>query len=131
MEIGSWGDLVFEVSGNKAKSFSELTQKSVGRWTEHETINTAPLSEFLGPGLDEAELTIIFTTMLGVDPQKSYDEVREKVRTGEHFPLVINGVPLSENEWYAKEISASSTVFAPKTGVATWTECTIAFKEYN
>jgi phage protein U len=131
MVIGSWGDLVFEVSGNIAKTFQELSQKSSGRWTEHETINTAPLSEFLGPGLDELEITIIFTAMLGVDPRKSYEDLRAMVRKGEYYPFILGGFPLSDNLWRFTEISGNSTVFGPRDGKIMWMELSVTAKEYN
>jgi phage protein U len=129
--IGSWGDLVFEVSGDIAKTFQELTEKSSGRWVEHETVNTAPLSEFLGPGLDELEITIVFTTMLGADPQESYEALRSAVRKGEYYPFILGGFPLSGNFWRINEISGSSTVFGPRDGKILWMECSITAKEYN
>jgi phage protein U len=131
MLIGSWGNFVFEVSGNIAKTFQELSQKSSGHWAEHETINTAPLSEFLGPGLDELEISIIFTTMLGVDPQKSYEDLRTAVRKGECYPLILGGFPLSDNLWRFTEISGDSTVFGPRDGEIMWMELNITAKEYN
>jgi phage protein U len=131
MVIGSWGDFVFEVSGDVAKTFQELTEKSSGRWAEHETINTAPLSEFLGPGLDELEISIIFTTMLGVDPQESYEALRTAVRKGECNPFILGGFPLSDNFWRITEVSGTSTVFGPRDGETMWMECSITAREYN
>jgi phage protein U len=131
MVIGSWGSLVFEVSGNIARTFQELTEKSSGRWAEHETINTAPLSEFLGPGLDELEISIIFTTMLGVDPQKSYEDLRAAVRKGEYYPLILGGFPLSGNFWRVNEVSGTSTVFGPRDGAIMWMGCSMTVREYN
>jgi len=131
MVIGSWGDLVFEVSGEIAKTFQELTEKSSGRWAEHETINTSPISEFLGPGLDELELSIIFTTMLGVNPQESYDELRDMVRKGEYHPLILGGFPLSGNFWRIDEISGEAKAFGPRDGNIMWLEVGITAKEYN
>jgi phage protein U len=129
--IGSWGPLVFEVSGEKARTFNELTQKSSGRWSEHAPINTPPLSEFLGPGLDQVDLKIIFAVMLGVNPRDSYELMRAKVRSGENYPLILQGIPLSGNNWYCEEISGTSTVFRPGTGAVMWMEMTASFKEYH
>ena len=129
--IGSWGNLVFEVSGVKVKTFNELTQESSARWTEHNPINTVPISEFLGPGLDEVELKIIFAVMLGVNPQESYESMRANVRAGKNFPLILQGKPLSMNFWYCPKISAASTVFAPGTGTVMRMEFTANFKEYH
>jgi len=132
MVIGSWGQqFVFEVTGEKAKTFKELTEKSSGRWAEHETINTPPLSEFLGPGLDELEISIIFSTMLGVKPQESYEELRTAVRRGEYHPFIMGGIPLSGNFWRIDDVSGSSTLFGPRDGKALWMECNITLKEYH
>ena len=131
MIIGSWGLLVFQVSGNIARTIQELTEKSSGRWAEHEVVNTAPLSEFLGPGLDELDFTIIFTRMLGIEPQLNYEALRLAVRRGEYFPFILGGFPLSGNFWRISEISGTSTVFNPKNGQIAWMECTIKVKEYN
>ena len=131
MDIGSWGDLVFEVSGWKVLTFSELTQESSGRWAEHEAINSAPLSEFLGPGLDRVSLKIIFSRMLGVDPRESYEMLREHVRKGENFPLILGGAPLSMNMWRVENLSSVAETFAGQTGDVLQSEITITFKEYN
>jgi phage protein U len=130
MLIGSWGSFIFEVSGDKAKTFQELTEKSSGRWAEHETINTAPLSEFLGPGLDELEFSIIFTSMLGVDPQENYEALRIAVRKGEYYPFIIGGFPLSGNFWRINDISGTSTVFSNRGGIR-WMELSVTAREYN
>jgi hypothetical protein len=89
------------------------------------------LSEFLGPGLDELEISIIFTTMLGVDPRKSYEDLRAAVRKGEYYPLILGGIPLSDNLWRFTEISGDSTVFGPRDGEIMWMELNITAKEYN
>ena len=130
--IGSWGpDIVFEVSGIRVHTFNSISRKSSGRWSEHLPINTAPISEFLGPGIDECEIKMTITRMLGVDPRTEYDMIREYVRTGQYFPLILGGIPVSDIEWYADNISSSSEVFAPGTGDMLRAEMTVLLKEYN
>ena len=130
-DIGSFGKLVFEVSGVRVRSFSEIKETTEARWHEHEPINTAPLSEFLGPGLDSFEMKIIFTTMLGSDPVADYETIRQHVRNGEHFPLIIDGMPMSQNDWYLTHVEKTTTVFEPGTGYPLWCECVIQGREYN
>jgi len=131
MLIGSWGPLVFDVSGIGALTFSELTQDASGRWAVHEVINTAPITEFLGPGQDSAEMRIIFTKMLGVNPKDEYEQMREIVRNGENHPLILQGVSLSGNLWYVESISGASSKFAGGSGEILWMELTVNFKEYR
>jgi phage protein U len=129
MLIGSWGSLVFEVSGIGALTFSEMTQDTSGRWVSHETINTAPLPEFLGPKQDEVEIKIILTKMFGTDPRAKYESLRQAVRKGQNFPLILKGTPLSNNLWYIEKISGVSSTFAA--GDILWTELVCNFKEYR
>lgn len=129
--IGSWGPFVFEVSGRLAKTFKEYTEKSSGRWAEHQTMNSTPITEFLGPGLDELEMTIIFSKVLGVEPQLNYEALRLAVRKGEYFPLILGGFPISFNLWRITEVSGTSTGFHPRSGKTMWMETTVSFKEYN
>ena len=132
MVLGSWGnDLIFEITGDTARSFSQYTQESSGRWHEHNVINSAPLSEFLGPGLDTINIEIIFSPMLGVNPRSSYDALRARIRRGEHFPLILGGIPLSGNFWYCKEIAAESTRFMPGSGAVAWMALTLRMVEYH
>jgi phage protein U len=131
MLIGSWGPLVFDVSGIGALTFSELTQDASGRWAVHEVINTAPVTEFLGPGQDSAEIKIILSKMLGVSPKAEYELMRQMVRDGQNFPLILRGIPLSGNLWYVETISGASSKFAAGTGEILWMELTVNFKEYQ
>ena len=130
--IGVFGPMVFEVSGHRVRTFSEYSEKSAGRWTEHEPINIAPISEFLGPGLDELSLKITFTRLLGgEDPSAMYELLRWIARTGQHYPFITGNVPLSMNDWRIDSIDGNSTVFHPKAGLVLSMECTASFKEYN
>jgi phage protein U len=131
MLIGSWGPLVFDVSGVGALTFSELTQDASGRWSVHEVINTAPITEFLGPGQDSAEMKIILSKMLGIDPKEEYEQMRQMVREGQNHPLILQGLPLSGNLWYVETISGASSKFAAGTGETLWMELTVNFKEYQ
>ena len=131
MLIGSWGPMIFYVSGIGALTFTELTLDASGRWVTHETINTAPVSEFLGPGQDEAEIKIILSRMLGVEPKVGYELLRLMVRKGWNFPLILGGIPLSLNMWYCETISGASTKFTAGTGNILTMEITCKFKEYR
>lgn len=131
MLIGSWGPMVFYVSGIGALTFTEIEQDSFGRWVTHEVINAAPVTEFLGPGQDEVTIKITLSRMLGVDPKISYELLRLLVRKGLSFPLILRGCPLSGNLWYIENMNGISSMFAPGTGSIMWTELTCYFKEYR
>lgn len=129
--IGSWGPLIFRVTGINVLTFSELTQDTTGRWATHDVINTAPITEFLGPGQDEVEMKINISRTLGSSPKGNYELLRRLVRRGENFPLILRGLPLSGNFWYVDQISGVSSKFAAGTGEIMWMELTCKFKEYQ
>jgi phage protein U len=131
MLIGNWGPVVFLVSGIGSFTFSEINQQSSGRWATHETINSAPLSEFLGPGQDEIQMKITIAKTLGANPKAVYQLFRQLVRRGKNYPLILRGVPISDNFWYAENIQGASNHFAPGTGDILWTEFSCTFKEYK
>ena len=132
MFIGSWGSsIIFTVSGIRTKTFSEITQESTGRWVEHNVISGSPISEFLGPGLDQIRITAIFSLRMGVDPTRSYERIRESIRSGEYHPLILGGRVVSDNDWYCTNIRAISSVFEPVTGASAWSECEIELREYR
>lgn len=131
MQIGSFGPIIFEVSGTGIKTFSELQQDSNGRWALHETINAPPITEFLGPGQDAVSLKIILSSALGAKPEKDFEDLRKLVRGGKNFPLIVNGQQLSGNKWYLETISSVTEYFEPGTGEALWKVVTCNFKEYR
>lgn len=123
--------MIFTVSGFRVKTFTDFTRESTGRWSEHMPINSAPISEFLGPGLDEIELSMVFTRMLGVEPTVSYELIRRRIRRGDYFPLFLGGLPVSLNLWYMTEIIGTSSIFTPGTARTMYMECTATLKEYH
>ena len=131
MLIGSWGPVVFEVSGIGAFTFDELTLDSSGRWVTHDTKNAPPLPEFLGPGQDQIQMKIKMTKLFGVEPEETYQLFRALVRSGQNFPLILRSAPLSNNLWYAENVKGVSSKFAPGTGETLWTELSCLFKEYR
>ena len=129
--IGSFGPIIFMVSHQHTLTYSELEESTSGRWATHEPINDLPRSEFLGPGQDEAKLTIYLTPVLGTDPDVSWQILRALTRSGEHFPVILGGVPLNMADWYIDSIESSASHFNPPDGVILWREVTINIKEYN
>jgi len=61
VSLGSWGDLVFEVSGERVLTWQEFVRKGEGRWAQHDVFAGKPRPEFIGPGLDELSMTVLLT----------------------------------------------------------------------
>lgn len=107
-QIGNLGKLiVFEVSSDKVLTFTRLQQSVGGRWTTHSPIGSKPQSEFLGPDTRSASLQISLNATLGVRPRDTLTRIENAAENGEHFPLVIGGKRIGNNEWAISKVSES------------------------
>jgi phage protein U len=118
------------VSHDGVLTFNEIEETVNTRWASHNPINDAVISEFLGPGQEEKTFKMFFSAALGVDPAESLESLRKSARAGEHFPIVLGGVPLGEYDWYIDNVGSVSTSFRPLDGKAQWSEVTVTVKEY-
>ncbi|MEG0261001.1 MAG: phage tail protein [Lysinibacillus sp.] len=90
-KIGSFGDLVFEVSENKTKTFSNFQRTTKSRWESHNLLSHKPELEFEGAGTDDISFTIVFRADFGVNPEKEMAKLREFISRGKK--------PISPNYW--------------------------------
>lgn len=110
MALGSFGDLVFEVSTEKVRTFSDFKRTNSERWASHEIIVEKPKSEFIGPGLDGITFTMRFDVNFGVNPRQEMDRLVDMSRNGEVHYLIIGGKGLGEGMWKIKTLGQEWTV---------------------
>lgn len=88
--IGSLGDTVFEASADLVRTLSPGTSRSgASRWATHDVHLRTPVSEFLGPGLEQVQFTIRLDAALGVEPKEEIDRLREARSAGEVLPFIL------------------------------------------
>lgn len=97
--IGSFGDIIFEVSADKIRTFDGFSRESSDRWTNHEIIGQKPLSEFVSPGLDKISFTMRLDAQHGVNPRAEMEKLLEMSRKGEVAELIVGGKPLGVDKW--------------------------------
>ena len=71
MQIGSLGDIVFEVNipgAGRTFTPSALSMESAARFEEHQVLGAPPRLEFLAPELDVFDLSILLRADFGLDP---------------------------------------------------------------
>ena len=103
--IGSFGDVVFEVSAEKIRTFDNFTRASAERWAAHEIIGQKPLSEFIGPGLDAIGFTMRFDAQHGMNPRVEMEKLLVMSRSGQVETLIIGGKGLGVNKWVIKSLT--------------------------
>lgn len=88
--IGSFGDIIFSVSRQTAKTLKDLTRAEGGRYANHDIHLKKPKPEFLGPNLSKLSFKMDFDANLGVNPRKETDNLIRLQRDG-HYSLFILG----------------------------------------
>lgn len=105
MAVGTLGDIVFEVSREKVRTFDDLRRRGSGRWAVHDVVGKKPVKEFIGPGLEKIRFSIQLSVALGINPLDEINKLRDLRDKGEPQDLVIGGAPVGENLWVIEEIS--------------------------
>jgi hypothetical protein len=112
--IGSFGSIVFSVSGNKINTFKNAKWDSTTRYSQHARHLKDPLVEFTGDNNDTFSFTMEFEVWLGVNP---IDEVAKAIvmkRNAEVHRLVIGNKAYGKNKWVLTSVSAPLKEFDNK-----------------
>ncbi|GIO08019.1 hypothetical protein J31TS6_40470 [Brevibacillus reuszeri] len=102
--IGSFGDIIFEVSAEKIRTFDDFSRSASSRWTTHEIIGRKPVSEFGGPGLDSISFKMRFDIRYGMNPKAEMDRLLILCRDGRAETLIIGGTAYGMYKWVIKTV---------------------------
>ncbi|WP_163538311.1 phage tail protein [Gracilibacillus sp. YIM 98692] len=103
--IGFFGDIIFETSDERIRTFSDFERNSSSRWSSHDVIGRKPASEFIGPGLDTISFTVHLNGQHGVRPREEMNRWLRKERSGEVETLVIGNAALGIDKWRISSVS--------------------------
>ena len=129
MRVGAFGDIVFEVSDHVIRTFQEVQRTNPGRWAVHEVMGSKPISEFIGPGLDEITLPIHLNELFlgGNDIEDEVERIRELVKNGTPSTLVIADRVIGK--FYLESLDETHKHFGGK-GESRVADLSLKLKEY-
>lgn len=87
--VGSFGNVVFEVSSETVRTFETFTRRTSANFARHETVNGKPSLEYTGPSLDEIEITLSFNAQLGINPEEEDQRLRDMSHSGEAHAVIL------------------------------------------
>lgn len=128
-EIGSFGDIVFEVSSLKVKTLDGYSRDTTVRLASHDVIGKKPVIEYIGPGTDSIKFTMKFNKFWGVNPEEEVESVRQMAQTGQAAYLIIGGKPLSDYKFIIESVSETIKAW-DKSGNVINAQIDITAKEY-
>jgi hypothetical protein len=93
--VGTFGALVFEASGQRVHTFSDLRINTQNRFAQHDVHLEVPILEYVGPGLSEVSFVMNFNKQWGSDPMESLIILRGYLKFGFPSPLLVGMRPVS------------------------------------
>jgi hypothetical protein len=93
--VGTFGVLIFEASGSRVHTFSDLTVSTQNRFAQHDVHLEMPILEYTGPGLTEVNFKINFNKQWGSDPIASLLILRAYLKWGFISPLLVGMRPVT------------------------------------
>lgn len=113
MYVGYMGDIVFSVAEDHMLTPTDYERDGGTRWAEHALILRKPVSQFGGPALEKLSFRIILDLGHGIDPAEQLKKLRVMRDTGAVFPLVLGGVPVTQNYWRLDSIKEGDCWWLP------------------
>lgn len=104
--IGSYGDIIFEVSSEKVLNMTDLNTAYGGNWASQDLISGKPRKQFIGAINNTATFNMLLKANLGVKPTEMLEKLREKIENGIAEYLIIGGKLICENKMVITSLSA-------------------------
>ncbi|BAQ11439.1 p2 family protein [Bacillus sp. OxB-1] len=127
--IGSYGEVVFEVSPKKMLSFSELEKNNRSRWAEHEIQGQKAKLEFEGAGLDDLKYKLLLRAENGINPMKEMAKLEKMNDRGMAAHFILGNKPIAPNKFVITELSEALKNI-DQLGNILSAEVTVSLKEY-
>ena len=130
MQIGSFGDVIFEVSSDLILTPERLSRESKARFAEHKVIGRTPILEFLGREIEEIKFTAKFARELGItDLLQEVHKLREKCWNGTAEFFILNNHLYTEHKMVIESLGEEVRRFDGR-GAHILTEIDVTLKEY-
>jgi hypothetical protein len=131
-QLGTFGELVFEVSSRLVRSFDGFQQKSNARIESTEIIGREPIVQFLGPGEKTIGFAMRLSAQLGADPQSDYDRLEATMLAGTAAALVLGGKPFggAMARWLIEDLSAEYVQWSGD-GRPLWIDVSVSLRKYT
>ena len=129
MYVGTYGDIVFNVSHLQVLTPSNISGSTGADWADHEVLGSKTKSQYLGPQLRSYQMDIQRSSSFGVAPRAALDRLQEMSENGEVHYLIIGLAPLSMNKFAIESISDTWDVVG-RMGVLMECKVSLTFRVY-
>ena len=127
--IGSLGEIVFEVSTDKIRTFKDFQIQRSAKYTEHSIHGRKGLLEFTGFSAATASLNIRLDAGLGINPKEELNTLQEILTKHEAVPFILDGEPQGDGLWVLESIDETFEII-DNHGTFIIVEVSLKIKEY-
>lgn len=130
--VGTFGALIFEASGMRVHTFSDLTVTTQNRFAQHDVHLEVPILEYIGPGLSDVNFRMNFNKQWGSDPIESLLILRSYLKFGFISPLIVGMRPvtLGMNMFVCTQVTEEHKFFDAN-GILFGAAVDVQLKEYR
>lgn len=125
--VGSFGEVVFQVSEDQLALVRGVQRKTAARVEEHQVSGSKPRLEFIAPELDETSFTVFWHRGFGANPRAEIRKLRSLCTQGAAQHLILGGENFGKH--LLTEVSEKWLRSGPGGGPIV-AEASLAFKEY-
>lgn len=111
MTVGSFGDIIFQVSNFRVLTFDNFKRNIKAEYAEHKTIGQPPKLEFLHRELEEIQFDMQFIRDLGVNPADEVQKLKDICHKGEANYLVLDNKVYGDIEFVVESFSETVDYF--------------------
>ena len=129
-QVGAFGNVVFEVSSFKVKTFDDFNYSVKARFAEHKLLNQLPALEFLGEDAADISLSVALNSKLGINPRKEFQTLNDLCRNGQAEYLVIGTKVIGKFFWVIDNLKLTANIFDGHGNIMI-ANVDISFKEYR
>ena len=121
--------IMFEVSSEKVLTFKNLQRRNSVRFAKHDTLLKKPISQYVGPDLDNLSMKIVLDSNWGVSPADEYNKLMRIQRDGHLVIFLLGFRILGSFRWRIDSLGIMKDLITNR-GVVTRAEVDISFEEY-
>ena len=109
--IGNLGEIVFKVSNDNIRTFTNLKESNSAKFVEHSVIGKKGLLEFVGFGAATVTMKIKLDYTYGLNPYEELKTFRKMFKAREAYDLVIGGKPIGDSLWVIENFDEELETF--------------------
>ena len=121
--------IMFEVSPDRILTVQEMIRRNNVRFAENNVLLKKPISQYVGPSLDEISMEIMLSAQFGVHPQEEFNKLIRLQRDGWVVSIIIGTSGFGTYRWRIDKLDMNFQLITNKGFIAT-APINISFREY-